>query len=77
MDFVDCLIHLNDNFLREFSAEVYQPVLEAMFKSNLVRPHRGAIFINCSNTTQTTSTLKKNITLLPYYNYNYNLNRLD
>ena len=48
MDFVDCLIHLNDNFLREFSAEVYQPVLEAMFESNLVKPHRGAIFINSS-----------------------------
>ena len=48
MDFVDCLIHLNDNFLREFNAEVYQPVLEAMFESNLVKPHRGAIFINSS-----------------------------
>ncbi len=49
MDFVDCLIHLNDNYLTEFDAEVFQPVLEAMFKSNLVRPHRGAVFINCSN----------------------------
>lgn len=48
MDFVDCLIHLNDNRLTEFSSTVYQPVLEAMYRSNLISPHRGAVYIDYS-----------------------------